>query len=193
MAAPADENAPEESRVDAPPEPAVTLETARLALRQLGPADAERLQAVFCAAEDHFLALTGAGPGADAAEREIAGCMATPGRTVALATLLDTGEDVGAVAWWEGNPEAEVALLGTLIVAPAHRGSGLAREALEGLEMWLRGRGIVRMRAGVLRRYRPANLFLQALGFTELSIREHTKLGIAGAGTALYEKPLGGG
>lgn len=169
-----------------------TLETARLALRTLGPGDEARLQAVFEAAADYFTALTGAsGPVPDAAAQEIAGGAATPGRRIAVLTTIDGGEEVGALGWWEGNPEPGWALLGIVMIVPAHRGRGLAREALEGLELWLAARGVHSLRTAFPRRRLALHPIVKALGFREMSIAEHQKLGLAGAGTSLWEKRIG--
>jgi GNAT superfamily N-acetyltransferase len=169
------------------------LETDRLVLRTLRSADEARLQAIFEACADHFANLLGQrGPAPDAARAELASCAATPGREVALLTLAETGEDVGAIGWWEGNPSADRALLGMLMMVPARRGEGLAREALGALEVWLRGRGIVALRTAFQRRRLSIHPLVKSLGFRELSIREHTLLGLGGAGVSLWEKPIGG-
>lgn len=172
----------------APPFP----ETPRLALRILAPEDAPALQRVFKAAGDHFLAITGRPePAPDAAEQELRGCAATPGRDAALVTLRDGGEAVGALAWWAGNPQPELALLGMLLVVPERRGQGVAREALGALEAWLAGRGIRRLRTGVSSRDRRAGAVLPALGFARMSIAEHQALGLDLAHLALWEKAVG--
>lgn len=169
-----------------------TLETARLALTVLGPGDEARLQAVFEAAADWFTALTGApGPVADAAAQEIAGGAAAPGRRIAVLTPIGGGEDVGALGWWEGNPEPGWALLGIVMMVPSHRGQGLAREALEGLELWLAARGVHSLRTAFPRRRFALHGIVKALGFREMSIAEHQKLGLNGAGTSLWEKRIG--
>ena len=76
-------------------------------------------------------------------------------------------------------------------VDPAHRGHGLAREALEAVEVWLAGRGIAALRTAFQRRRLPVHAVVRALGFTEMSVREHTLLGLGGAGISLWEKPVG--
>jgi len=172
----------------APPFP----ETSRLSLRLLSPDDAPALQRVFEAAGDYFMGVTGRPePAPDAAEQELRGCAATPGRDVALASLRETGEPIAALGWWAGNPEADVALLGMLLVAPNHRGRGIAREALEALEGWLAGRGIRRLRTGAATRDRRAGEVIPALGFERMSIAEHQALGLDMAHLALWEKALG--
>jgi RimJ/RimL family protein N-acetyltransferase len=166
--------------------------TGRLTLRLLGPEDAPELQRVFAAAGDHFLGVTGRPePDPDAAERELRGSAGTPGRGVALASLAETGEPVGALGWWAGNPEPDVALLGMLIVVPERRRGGLAREALGALEAWLAGRGVRRLRTGVTTRDRRASMVLPALGFERMSIAEHQALGLDHASLALWEKRIG--
>ena len=176
----------------AAPPPPIDIETARLAIRAVGAGDEERLQRVFDACADHFAALTGApGPAADAAARELRACAETPGRQVAVLTLAETGEDVGAAGWWAGNPAPDRALLGMLMVAPAHRRQGLAREALQAVEVWLAGQGIRGLRTAFPRRRLPVHAVVRALGFTEMSIREHALLGLGGAGISLWEKPVG--
>jgi GNAT superfamily N-acetyltransferase len=178
--------------VSAEPDAPIDIETERLAIRALGAGDEERLQRVFAACADHFTALTGQpGPAPDAAAQEMAACLATPGRQVAMLTKIDSGEDVGAVGWWAGNPQADRALLGMLMIHPAHRRQGLAREALEAVEVWVAGRGIAALRTAFQRRRYTVHPIVKALGFTEMSIREHALLGLAGAGISLWEKPVG--
>jgi GNAT superfamily N-acetyltransferase len=178
--------------VNAAPTAPIDIETARLAIRALGTGDEDRLQRVFAACADHFAALTGQpGPAPDAAAHELRLCDETWGRQVAVLTRIDTGEDVGAVGWWAGNPGPDRALLGMLMIAPAHRRQGLAREALQAVEVWLGGRGIAALRTAFQRRRLAVHPIVRALGFTEMSIREHALLGLAGAGISLWEKPVG--
>ena len=174
--------------VDAAP---LELETDRLLLHTLAPGDEARLQRVFEACADHFAILTGQRLTPGAAAGELAACAATPGRAVAVLTLAETGEDVGAVGWWRGNPEPDRALLGMLMIHPAHRRQGLAREALEALQVWLRGQGIRAVRTAFQRRRFAVHDVVQALGFREMSIAEHALLGLGGAGVSLWEKPVG--
>jgi GNAT superfamily N-acetyltransferase len=167
-------------------------ESPRLRLHALAPGDEARLQAVFDAAPDWHAALgRPADPGAAAAE--VAAAAAAAGRMIATVTLRETGEDVGAVGWWGEKPEAGIALLGTLLIVPAHRSGGLAREALAALEAWLAAGGTRELRTAFPRRLLPLHPLVTALGFREMSIAEHQKLGMAGAGTSLWRKPLAGG
>ena len=107
------------------------LDTPRLALRHLGPDDHQLLQGVFEAAGDYFLSITGRpAPNPDAAEREIGSSLSTSGRHIALISLPDGDTPIGAIGWWEGNPEPDVALLGMLLIVPDRRRQGFAREAL---------------------------------------------------------------
>ncbi len=174
------------------PEPPVVIDTPRLAIRVLAPDEAPRLQAVLEAAPDHFQALSGRPrPAPDSARQELAASAAQPGRAAAVVTLRETGEDVGALAWWEGNPSPDRALLGMVLVVPTHRKQGIAREALAGLEGWLAGRGMHALRTAFARRRYAVHPVVKALGFREMSIAEHTKLGLAGAGMSLWEKGIG--
>lgn len=175
--------------VDAAP---LEMETDRLRMHALAPGGEARLQRVFEACADHFTVLTGQPLSPDAAAGELAACAATPGRDVAVLTLVETGEDVGAVGWWLGNPEPDRALLGMLMIHPAHRRQGLARESLDALQVWLRGRGIRGIRTAFQRRRLAVHPIVRALGFQELSIREHALLGLGGVGVSLWEKPVGG-
>jgi GNAT superfamily N-acetyltransferase len=170
--------------------PETIARTRRLEILRLGPGDEDRLQAVFEAAGDHFIAVTGRPhPAPDAAEREIRGCAQAPGRDVAVLVSRETGEDVGAAGWWVGNPEPHVALLGTLLVALPHRRRGLAREALEGLEGWLRAAGVTGLRSAAPAGDRRAHEVLRALGFSPLEQR-HVPMEHGRVRLALYEKAL---
>jgi GNAT superfamily N-acetyltransferase len=183
---------PNEQTVSAGPDAPIDIETTRLAIRALGAGDEERLQRVFAACADHFGVLMGQpAPAPDAAAQELAACRATPGRQVAMLTLIDSGQDVGAVGWWAGNPEPDRALLGMLMIDPAQRKQGLAAEALEAVEVWLAGRGIAALRTAFQRRRLAVHPVVRALGFREMSIRDHALLGLAGAGISLWEKPVG--
>ena len=168
------------------------IESPRLLVRTLRPGDEARLQAVFDATPDWHAAL-GRPADPDAAAREIAASADKPGREIAVVTLRETGEDVGAIGWWRGNPEPGIALLGTLLVTPAHRGQGLAREALGAVEAWLAEGGVTEMRTAFARMLLPLHPIVMALGFREMSIAEHQKLGFAGAGTSLWSRPLATG
>jgi RimJ/RimL family protein N-acetyltransferase len=180
--------------VNAPhrPAPPAALETERLDIRSATPDDVERLQRVFTAAGDHFLTVTGRPePEPDAAEREIRGSLATPGRDVAIFTLRESGVDVGAAGWWAGSPEPTVALLGMLMVDPAHRRAGIAREALGALEMWLAGHGVRRIRSGVGAGDEKAHAILRGLGFAPMDERRHVGLERGRVMIALFEKEIG--
>lgn len=165
------------------------VRSARLVLTPLRPCDEGRLEAVFAAAPD-WNAPTGrpADPGAAAAE--VAAAAAMPGRVVAAISLADTGEDVGAAGWWRERPEPGIALLGTLVIVPAHRKAGLAREALAALEAAFAAQGTRELRTAFPHRAFQLRPLVAALGFRELPIAEHQKLGLAGAGTSLWSKPL---
>lgn len=165
------------------------IQSPRLLIRALQPGEEARLQAVFATTPDWHLA-TGRPADPGAAAHEIAGSAQDAGRAVAVLSLRETGEDVGAIGWWLHRPEAGMALLGTLLVAPTHRGAGLAAEALGALEAWLVEAGVTEMRTAFPRRLLALHPLVKALGFTEMSIAEHQKLGLQGAGTALWQKPL---
>jgi GNAT superfamily N-acetyltransferase len=183
-----DRNRRRRMTVDAPLE----METDRLLVHALGAGDQARLQRVFEACADHFSVLMGQRVAPDAAAGELAACAANPGRAVALLTLAATGEDVGAIGWWRGNPEPDRALLGMLMVHPAHRRQGLATEALLALEVRLRGQGIRALRTAFQRKRFAVHPIVKGLGFREMSIAEHALLGLGGVGVSLWEKPIGG-
>lgn len=167
------------------------IESARLVIRPLGLDDAARLQALFEATPDYFAVVAGVETAApDSAAHEIREAAAKPGREVALVSLPD-GTDVGALGWWAAHPEPDVALLGMILVAPEHRGGGVAREALAALEARLAAQGIRRLRTAFQRRRLRIQPVVKALGFQEMSIREHTKLGLTGASISLWEKEIG--
>lgn len=161
-------------------------------IRTLAPGDEAALQRVFAAVGDHFLRVTGrAAPDPDAAEREIRGCAATPGREVALLLRGDDEVPVGALGWWQHHPEPDVALLGMLMIVPERRGGGLARSALAALEERLTADGIGRLRAGVAHSDTRAYAVLRALGFETLDQRTHVSLDYGRLMISLWEKSLG--
>lgn len=163
--------------------------TERLQARRLSSGDGEALQRVFEAAGDYFLSITGRPePDPDAAERELRACATTPGRAVALLEARDDGRAVGALGWWQGSPEPEVALVGMLLVVPAERGRGLAREAVDGLAGWLAEQGVSRLRTGVGAGDQRTHALLQALGFAPLDQRTHVSLDRGRVMLALFER-----
>jgi RimJ/RimL family protein N-acetyltransferase len=167
------------------------LDTPRLALRHLGPDDHQLLQGVFEAAGDYFLSITGRpAPNPDAAEREIGSSLSTSGRHIALISLPDGDTPIGAIGWWEGNPEPDVALLGMLLIVPDRRRQGFAREALAGVEAALSASGMRRMRTGVAAGDTRTHQILGALGFTPLDARTHISLDRGRMMIALFEKGL---
>ena len=172
-------------------DPPPYFESTRLSGRLLGPGDEAVLQRIFEAAGDYFLRISGTpAPDPDAAAQEIGSCSATPGREVALLSLQSTGEQVGVLGCWHGNPEADVALLGMLMFVPEHRGQGLAREAIAALGVWEAQRGTRRLRTAVAAENFREHALLRALGFSQMSIRDHAALGLGGVHLALFEKPV---
>jgi hypothetical protein len=168
-------------------------ETGRLVATPLRVGHDALLQAVFEGASDFFRRAPGeAGPDPDAAGQELRACAASAGRTVAVLLDRGSGEPVGAIGWWLGNPAPDVALLGMLMIVSGRRGHGLAREALQGLESRLAASGTRRLRTAVGGSAFEHHGLLRALGFEEMSIRDHTELGLGGAHLALFEKPLPG-
>lgn len=171
----------------------VLFETPRLRLRSLERGDEALLQEVFAAAGDYFLSITGrAAPDPDAAAREIAAAGSIAGRRVALLEPCEAGEAVGALGWWEAHPEPDTALLGMLLVVPALRGTGLGREAIAGLEGWLRSRGVRRVRTAVGAGDAARHALLVALGFVALDQRRHVSLDRGRVMLAFFEKPVAG-
>jgi RimJ/RimL family protein N-acetyltransferase len=178
------------SHPEAPDAPQI-IESERLVIQPLGAGTAPLLQHVFEAGRDAFPAMTGTPELApDAALREVASANATPGRRIALLTLRESGEPVGALGWWEQNPDAETALVGLLLIVPEARCQGLAREALAALEEELRARGATKVRTAIRTTNLAAHPVLKALGFELLSIRDHAKHGLGISGTLLWEKPI---
>ncbi len=165
--------------------------TGRLAARSLDSGHEAVLQRVFEAAGDYFLSVTGRPvPDPDAAVRELGAAKATPGRAVALLSLREDDRPVGAAGWWKGNPEPGVALLGMLLLVPAERGKGLAREAVDGLAGWLAAQGVARLRTGVGAGDRRSHALLGALGFSPLDRRTHVSLDRGRIMLALFERQL---
>jgi RimJ/RimL family protein N-acetyltransferase len=167
-------------------------ESARIEALLLRSGNEALLQHVFVRAADYFQRVVGAaGPAPDAAEQEIAACARTEGRDVALLSLRESGEPVGVIGWWRGNPEPDTALLGMLLLVPEQRGAGLGREAVTGLEGWLVGQGVRRLRTAVGAAALAEHRLLRSLGFQLLPVRDHASLGLAGSHLLLWQKPIG--
>jgi ribosomal protein S18 acetylase RimI-like enzyme len=149
------------------------------------------LQAVFRAAGDHFTTVTGRPePDRDAAEREVSSAGSVEGREVFLVRLRERGQAVGAIGWWEGHPEPDVALLGMLLVDSRRRREGLGREALTAVQQALRARGIRELRTGVGAGDTRRQDALRALGFAPLDERKHVSLDRGRVMIALFRKEL---
>ena len=88
--------------------------------------------------------------------------------------------------------ECAAGVRGRAAAWPAHRGQGVAREALEALERHLAEQGIRQLRTAIpYQRAAAVRDLIRALGFSEMSIAEHTRMGVAGAGISLWEKAIG--
>lgn len=147
------------------------------------------LQKVFEGAADYFERVTGRPVvEGDAAERELRSAMASEGREVAI--VRADGEAVGAIGWWAGSPEPEIALLGMLLVMEPFRRRGYARESLRLLDSRLRDAGISRMRTGVGADDALAQRFLEAAGFASMDQRTHVDMDGGRLRIAFYEKVL---
>jgi GNAT superfamily N-acetyltransferase len=171
-----------------------SLTSPRLLLERLEPGMEEPLQEVFKAAGDHFTTITGRPePDPDAARREIEATSSVAGREVFLLRLRADTEAVGAVGWWEGHPEPDIALLGMLLVVAQRRRMGIGREALEMLEDALRRRGIRELRTGVGAGDSGRQQLLLNLGFVPLDERKHVPLDRGRVMIALFRKELGSG
>ncbi len=170
----------------------VSFETRRLRARSLREGDEDVLQRVFEHAGDYFLSITGRPvPDPDAAAREIQACQAAPGREIALLTDGQSGDAIGAIGWWQGSPEPDLTLLGSLLIVPDSRARGFAREALQGLEAYLAGKGVFALRSAAGAGDVRTQDFLKALGFQPLDERKHVSLDRGRMMIALFEKPLG--
>lgn len=154
--------------------------------------DAEALQSVFERAGDHFLRVTGrAAPAPDAARRELASASSTPGREVALIEPTGAGHGpLGALGWWAGHPEPDLALLGMLMIVSEERRRGLAGEALRLLESRLRAAGIASLRTAIGAEDAAARAFLEAVGFVSMDQRTHVDVDSGRLRIAFFEKVL---
>jgi RimJ/RimL family protein N-acetyltransferase len=172
-------------------DPRILWESERLIAQRLDRPHEAVLQHLFTVAGDYFLRVTGRPePDPGAAAQELEACAASPGRGVAALIESESGEPIGAIGWWAGNPEPDVTLLGMLLVVPSHRGHGFAREAVRALEGWLAGLEMSRLRTAVAAASYAEHKLLRALGFEQMSIRDHTALGLGGSHLALFEKRI---
>lgn len=169
------------------------IATPRLRIERVRPEMEDLLQRVFSGAGDHFTTITGRPePAPDAAARETASAGGAAGREVYLVRLAEGGEPVGAAGWWEGHPEADVALLGMLLIVRERRGAGLAREALTAIEETLAARGIRELRTAVGAGDEGRQATLRALGFLPQDERRHVSLDRGRVMIALFRKELNG-
>ena len=136
-------------------------------LREIAPDDEPALQAVFAAAEDWFVALTGdhALPGDVQSLFWSAPEGVSPADKVLLVVEHD-GEVAGVVDLVPGHPEPGACSVGLFLLAPAHRGRGVGTAAARSLLDLAGRRGISRVTVAVPAGWDASATFLSGLGFT---------------------------
>lgn len=97
---------------------------------------------------------------------------------------------IGAIGWWAGHPEPDLALLGMLMIVQEARGRGHAREALARLEDRLRAEGITRLRTAVGAEDAGSRAFVEALGFASTEERTRVDTDSGRLRIAFFEKAL---
>jgi GNAT superfamily N-acetyltransferase len=142
---------------------------ARWRLRVLRSDDAVDLQALFERCSGYFEGVQGAPPGP--AEAQSAFTALPDGATYEEKDLLGLFADgerlVGLVDAVRGWPDARTVMLGTLLLDPSSRGTGMGSEVFESLVRLWRARGFSGARIGVAAGCERALRFWSLHGFVE--------------------------
>lgn len=136
-------------------------------VREIEPADEPALQAVFAAAGDWFVALTGdhAHPG-DVQSLFWSAPEGVPPEDKLLLVVEHDGEVAGIVDAVPGFPAADDCSIGVFLLSPAHRRRGVGTVVARALLDAAGERGITRVTVAVPQGWEPGVKFLSHLGFT---------------------------
>jgi GNAT superfamily N-acetyltransferase len=174
----------------------IDLSPSALSARELARDDLPRLQALFEANPEYFLAVNGVAPRPDEAMREfddrppahmpfdrclVIGVEDGAGRCVAVASLLS---DFLAESVWH---------IGLFLVDASLHGTGQAATLYRGLERWMRDEGAEWIRLGAVAGNGRAERFWEKMGYVETRRREGVKMLERVNAVRVFAKPLAGG
>ena len=163
---------------------------------EIGARELPRLQRLFDANPDYFLAVNGEIAGADEAREEVEGSLPagwpfTRKWVVGLVdedggmpAMIDVVSDLLAPGVWH---------IGLFMVDAGARGSGLAQALLGRLERWTIAEGGDWLRLGVVAGNARAERFWERSGFVEVRRREGVAMGRRIHAVRVMAKPLAGG
>lgn len=170
--------------------------SAHFAARGLVEADLPRLQALFEANPEYFVAVSGRPPGPDAARVEFDDrppphlpwtrrwFLGLHDGAGAMVGVADVVSDLSAPGVWH------IALF--LLATPLH-GTGAAHEVYAALEGWIAGSGARWLRLGVVRGNARAERFWQGRGYRETRVRGGVDTGGRVNDVRVMVKALAGG
>lgn len=183
-------------RADLQSIPTPTLFTAgNLQARELGESDVPTLQRFFAANPEYFVAVNGASPRDDEAQREFAdtpppgmpfarrwmiGIFDEAGRLAAMASILS---DFLAAGVWH---------VGLFIVATPLHGTGASAVLYRQLQDWMQAAGARWIRLGAVLGNGKAEGFWENAGYVEVRRRSGVPIGERTRVVRVFVKPLGG-
>jgi RimJ/RimL family protein N-acetyltransferase len=159
----------------------ISLESARLLIREVAPADLPALLPVYLSEPDYVAQSEGSRGEAgyfdlEMFQRDWQIAQMTPGRHMLGLYLRENGKAVGLADYLEEHPEDGQPWLGFLMIAHTQQRQGLGTEAFERLARYFQDQyGWPSVRVGVMKANITALAFLRRLGFQEALVGDATE------------------
>jgi len=173
--------------------PPILFRTPDLHARELAASEVARLQALYDASPEYFLAINGRPPGPSAAQEEFDDL---PPPELAFTRrwmigLFDPAETLAGVAVVLSDFCApRVWHIAFFLVATPLRGTGAAGRIYGALEAWMRQSGAAWLRLGVVAGNGPGEHFWDKCGYREVRVREGLDTGGRINDVRVLAKPL---
>jgi len=143
--------------------------------RELAPGEVARLQALYDACPEYFVAINGRPPGPTAAQEEFDDLPPPElgfGRRW-MVGLFEASEALAGIAVILSDfCAARVWHIGLFLIATPLRGTGAAGRIYDALEAWMRQSGAAWLRLGVVVGNGPGERFWERCGYRQVRVRE---------------------